>query len=112
MDVKDTEKLMESFKKRPGGTISAIVILLLLLSVIAFFTNFFGEEGKRAAGSSKEAPHIEQSTKDLEHERKNAGPRPTINQHTEGNQAPAVNVSPGGTVNINYGSEKNRNSKE
>jgi len=112
MELKDSERLIESFKKRPGRTISAIVVLLLLVSVIAFFTNFFGEKGKRAAGSSKEAPHIEQSTKDLLLERKNAGPRPAINQHTEGAQAPAVNVAPGGKVIINYGAPKVRDSKE
>ena len=112
MELKDSENLIESFKKRPGRTISAIVVLLLLLSVIAYFTGFFGEKGKRAAGLSKENLPIETSSKDLPLERKKVELRPTTNQHTEGDQSPAVNVAPGGKSIINYGAPKDRGPQE
>jgi hypothetical protein len=35
-----------------------------------------------------------------------------IEQHTEGNQSPAVNVAPGGTANLNYGSAKGGSTKQ
>jgi hypothetical protein len=112
MELKDSERLIDSFKKQPGRTISAIVVLLLLVSMIAYFTGLFSEKGKRAAGQSKEGHPIEQTSKDLPHEQKKAEPRPTINQHTEGNQAPAVNVSPGGQSVINYNATKDKGKQE
>jgi predicted negative regulator of RcsB-dependent stress response len=35
-----------------------------------------------------------------------------IEQHTEGNQSPAVNVAPGGTATVNYGSAKGGSTKQ
>jgi len=113
MELKDSEKLIESFKKRPWKTIFAIAVLLILLSVFGFFNGFFGEKGKRAAGLSNEGnPHVEQPSNVLPHERKKAEPRPTINQHTEGDQSPAVNVAPGGQSIIKYSSPKETNRSE
>jgi hypothetical protein len=103
MELKDPEKLIESFKKRPLKTISALIILVLILSAIAFFSSFFSEKGKRAAGLSKEGTKVEQSSKHLSLQPKETEPQPTISQHTEGNQAPIVNVGPGGKSIISYG---------
>jgi hypothetical protein len=111
MDLKDSENLIESIKKRPLRTILAIVVLLVVLFVIAFFNGFFGERGKRAAGSSKEGSRVEQPFKDSADKRK-AEPRPTISQHTEGDQAPIVNVGPGGKSTINYGPPKDGGTQE
>jgi hypothetical protein len=112
MDIRDSETLIESFKKKPWMTISAIVVLLILLSVIAWVNGFFGEKGKRAASLPKDTPHMEQPSKDLPHQRKKPESSPTISQHTEGDQAPIVNVGPGGQSTINYGAPKGRQASE
>ncbi len=49
--------------------------------------------------------------KDMPQQTKSNNTR-TINQHTEGNQSPNVNVGPGATANFNYNTSKDRNPKE
>ena len=112
MELKDSEELIESFKKRPRRTVLTVIAFLILLSVIAYFQGFFSEMGKRAIALFKEAPRVAQPSKDLRQEWKKAEPRQTINQHTEGDQAPAVNVAPGGHSTINYGSRKEKAEEE
>jgi hypothetical protein len=105
MDFKDSERLIDSFKKRPLKSTVAIIILLLALAVITFLTSYFSEKGKRAAGLTKEGINVEQASKVLPLKLKETKPPSTISQHTKGNQAPIVNVSPGGKSLISYGSK-------
>lgn len=111
MDIKDSEKLIESTKKRPLKTIFTILVFLIMLSMIAFFRSFFDETGKRIVGLLMDTPRVEQPPKHLTDEQK-AKPQPTINQHTEGDQAPIVNVGPGGKSTINYGSTTDKGARE
>ena len=112
MDYKDTEKIIEAGEKRPKRTLFVLLVLLLLVSVIAFVTGYFREKGKRLAFPANQSQVISPpSSKARDHQKQDI-PRPIINQHTEGNQSPAVNVAPGGTATFDYSSPKKESSKE
>jgi len=57
--------------------------------------------------------HVENKHKELSlRHNKSEAPRQIINQHTEGEQSPAVNVAPGGQSIINYGAPNDKGTHE
>lgn len=111
MDFKNAEEIIEKGKKRPKRTLYILIFLLISVAAYAYITGFFSEKGKQHAASQTESPRIILPSKDLPKQKGNTN-APVINQHTEGNQSPAVNVAPGGTTNFNYGSANDRSTKE
>lgn len=111
MDIRESEKLVESFKKKPLITILSIVISVLLLSLVAWSNAFWGEKGKQAAKPPKENPHLTEPSKKLIDRPKPERPS-TVKQRTEGDQSPIVNVGPGGESTINYVEPKGRGASE
>jgi hypothetical protein len=111
MDIRDSEKLIQSFKKNPIVTIVSIVVLVVLVSLVAWFNGFFGAKGKQAAGPFKETPSTLQPSKELPRRFKSQSPSAN-SQTTEGDQSPIVNVGPGGKSTINYGGSKEKGASE
>lgn len=113
MNIKDFKELIKSIKKWPFKKIILyFFVSLIVMFVIAFSYGFFGETGKRIVGFLlNDSPRIEQPPKDLTVEQK-VKPHPTINQHTEGDQSPIVNVGPEGKSTINYGSTTDKGAQE
>lgn len=112
MDFKSAEDIVEAGKRRPKRTLIVILVLLFLAAVTAYVTGLCGEIGKRHAGSSIESQTIlVQPTKEDQHEKNNIN-SPAVTQQTHGNQSPAVNVAPGGTSTIHYGTSKDKVNNE
>jgi hypothetical protein len=111
MDIKDTEKLLESFKEHPIRTCVVVLIFLALLSLSAYVVSYSGEKGKEHVFSTKEHVHVMQSPNDMPQQKKDTN-TPNINQHTEGNQSPNVYVAPGGKADIKYGDSMNGSPKK
>jgi hypothetical protein len=110
MNIQDTEKLLASLKAHPIRTSVVFLIFLALIALSSFITSYCSEAGKEHVSSTKEHAHVVESPKDLPQQMKDTK-APNINQRTEGNQSPAVNVAPGGNAIINYGGSKSENSK-
>jgi hypothetical protein len=112
MDFNDSEKIVEEGEKHPKRTLIIFLVLLMLIAVFAYATGFFGEKGKRhAIPSNERAVTSVPSSKVIEHQKEDIN-APVINQHTEGNQSPALQVAPGGTATFNYSSSKEGTAKE
>jgi flagellar basal body-associated protein FliL len=109
MDFKDAEKIVEAGKTKFKRTLFIIILLLVLIAVIAYIKGFFGEKGKQHAGSSNESHWSSNSpSREIQHQEKNTN-APVINQHTEGDQSPAIISN---DVNITYGAPKDQKTKE
>jgi hypothetical protein len=111
MDFKDTEEIIEKGKKRPKRTLFVLILLSIFVVAYAYLTGFFSEKGKQHATPQKEIPRVVQPTNDLPKQKEDTN-QPVINQHTEGNQSPAVNIAPGGTANLTYGKTKDESNKQ
>jgi hypothetical protein len=90
-----------------------LVIIVVLLSIVIYrvqdireiaigiYKITFGPKQSQQTVPSKDLP--EQTKRNTPSE---------INQHTEGNQSPAVNIAPGGKANFNYNVPKDGKIKE
>jgi hypothetical protein len=112
MDFKDAEDIVEGGKRRPKRMIVVICVLLFFVALSAYVTGFFGEIGKRHAGTSNEGHKIlVQPHKEVQHEKNNTYSTETT-QQTYGNQSPAINVAPRGTSTIHYGASSDKRNNE
>jgi hypothetical protein len=91
-----------------------VLIILILISAVVYYK---GQDIKqfdfgmfKVEFWPKQSPQT-QPPRDLPEQTKRNIPS-EINQHTEGDQAPIVNVAPEGKSTINYGSPKDRGKSE
>jgi hypothetical protein len=92
-----------------------VIIIIILFSAVAVF--YRGQDIKQFAFGIFNVqfwPKQQQQTqpsKDFPEQTKRNTPS-EINQHTEGDQSPAVNIAPGGKANFNYNVQKDGKIKE
>lgn len=107
MDFDNVKKIYESGKKKPKKTLCILVLLFVLVGIIAFVTSFCGEKGKQFAEPSKISNDTVTTPKAKQKQITNndrTKDNLKIEQHTEGNQSPAI-VS-NSDVKIEYGGNK------
>lgn len=100
---KDVLDFINSYKKHPLKTIIVAVLLLFFLCLIAFCTGFFNKKGEQVAQPTIEKP-IAVIPPTSSPQEKQEAESPKVQQHTEGDNSPAVNA--GGDVNIDIGGNK------
>ena len=140
MDFDTVEKMVESFKKKPKATLAVVVTLAIVFIVSAYLYGFFSEKGKHLASPAKQTSPAAKSPNTKDREAQDIQPRsgppksslnatndqlterakqdtgedataPRINQHTEGNQSPAIVADR--DVTITYGApQKSKTSKK
>ncbi len=107
MDFEDAEKIIEKAKTQPKKTITIVIVFAIIALAIAYGTTLVSEKAKQHAEPSIPAQKAQSetaSTPDKKTSNKAANGTSSIEQHTKGDQSPAV-VSDG-DVEIKYGSDK------
>jgi hypothetical protein len=93
------------------------IVIIAIFALIATWALLTGQDVKEldfrkfvVKFAPKQQPHTSPATP-LSTQTKN-NRTSSINQHSEGNQSPNVNVGPGGTANFNYGAPKSGRNEE
>ncbi len=91
MDFDNAEKIIDKAKTQPKKTIMIVIVFAIIALAVAYGTTFVSKKAEQHAEPSIPA-------------QKNQSETSSIEQHTKGDQSPAV-VSDG-DVEIKYGSDK------
>ena len=101
MDFRDVRNFIHLLRRRPAEAVLIGVVFFLFMAALAYVTGLWGERGRQRASTAPPGYAISASPSGV-HMRSATQGHPLTNQHTEGDQSPAVNVAPGGTSNITY----------
>lgn len=109
MNYKEFKRIYESFKKWPIITITFLVVCLIIFIFSKYFGSYFSEKGKQFANPQVKLINDRMSSEEIRKYKNNSKSTSKINQHTEGNQSPAVISNKDVNINIEVNDNKEKN---